>query len=293
MPVLALDTSVAVAVAVVADTVPDDAPLRAGSGVLAARRVQEPRRHAELLAPLIVEVLRESGVDRRDLTAVVVGTGPAPFTGLRAGLVTARTFALALGIPVHGVSSLDALAAEAASELGLPTGSTVLVATDARRHEVYWARYRVTGTAHRGRTDSAHDRAGAGAGAGAGGLAAWQDGPPVVLVEGPGVARPADLATDLADLRPDDAVVGRGAALYAELVPHGDGRRGDDGGVTGGDGTDGARVDRAGIQDPDPSVLARLALARLASGESLLPTVPLYLRRPDAVPSMSHKRAIG
>ena len=285
MPVLALDTSSAVAVAVVEDPRPDGASLRAGNGVLAARRVQEQRRHAELLAPLIVEVLRESGVDRRDLTAVVVGTGPAPFTGLRAGLVTARTFALALGIPVHGISSLDALAAEAASELVLPTGSTVLVATDARRHEVYWARYRVTGAAHRGRADSVHDRAG--------GLGVWQDGPPVVLVAGPGVARPADLATDLADLRPDDAVVGRGAALYAELVPHGDGRRGDGRGGTGGDGTDRDVVDRAGIQDPDPSVLARLALARLASGESLLPTVPLYLRRPDAVPSTSHKRAIG
>lgn len=269
MPVLALDTSSAVAVAVVEDTRPDGAPPRAGSGVLAARRVEEQRRHAELLAPLIVEVLRESGVDRRDLSAVVVGTGPAPFTGLRAGLVTARTFALALGIPVHGISSLDALAAEAASELGLSTGSTVLVATDARRREVYWARYRVTWAARTGRTDPVHDQSAAGAGT----RGAWPDGSPVALVAGPGVARPGDLATELAGLRPDDAVVGRGAALYAELAS--------------------PAVHRAGIADPDPSVLARLALARLASGESLLPTVPLYLRRPDAVPSTSHKRAIG
>jgi len=269
VPVLALDTSSAVAVAVVEDTVPGAASRRAGIGVLASRRVQEQRRHAELLAPLIVEVLKESGVDRRDLTAVVVGTGPAPFTGLRAGLVTARTFALALGIPVHGISSLDALAAEAAAGLGLPTGSTVLVATDARRHEVYWARYRVTGAVHPGRTYPVHDRAGTGGGD----LGAWPDGSPVILVAGPGVARPADLATELADLRADDAVVGRGAALYAELASPG--------------------VGRAGIEDPDPSVLARLALARLASGESQLPTAPLYLRRPDAVPSTSHKRAIG
>ncbi len=289
MPVLALDTSSAVAVAVVEDTLPDGAPLRAGSGVLAARRVQEQRRHAELLAPLIVEVLQESGVDRRDLTAVVVGTGPAPFTGLRAGLVTARTFALALGIPVHGISSLDALAAEAASELGLSTGSTVLVATDARRHEVYWARYRVTGAVHPGRTDPVHDRAGAGGGD----LGAWPDGPPVVLVAGPGVARPADLAAELAGLQADDAVVGRGAALYAELAAPGGDRGGHDGRGTGAGGTDRAVVDRAGIEDPDPSVLARLALARLASGEPQLPTAPLYLRRPDAVPSTSHKRAIG
>ena len=269
MPVLALDTSSAVAVAVIEDAAPGGTPPRAGGGVLAERRVDEQRRHAELLAPLIVEVLTECGVDRRELSAVVVGTGPAPFTGLRAGLVTARTFALALGIPVHGISSLDALAAEAASELGLPIGSTVLVATDARRREVYWARYRVTPSARTGRTDAEHDPSAAGGGT----RGAWSDGSPVVLVAGPGVARPGDLAAELAGRRPDDAVVGRGAALYPELAS--------------------LAADWAGIEDPDPSVLARLALARLASGESLLPTVPLYLRRPDAVPSTSHKRAIG
>jgi len=267
VPVLALDTSSAVSVAVVDDTVPGGAPLRPGAGVLAARRVEEQRRHAELLAPLIVEVLADSGVDRRDLTAVVVGTGPAPFTGLRAGLVTARTFALALGIPVHGVSSLDALAVAVASDLALPTGSTVLVATDARRHEVYWARYRVgwAGTGAPGRVGTGDEVVGT-----------WPAGSPVTVVAGPGVARPADLAAERAGARPDDAVVGRGAASSPELgllgllVPPG-----------------------AGAQDPDPSLLARLALARLAAGESSLPTAPLYLRRPDAVPSPSRKRAIG
>ncbi len=269
MPVLALDTSSAVAVAVVGDLRPDAVLPRAGGEVLAVRRVDEQRRHAELLAPLIVEVLRESGVDRGDLSAVVVGTGPAPFTGLRAGLVTARTLALALGIPVHGISSLDALAAEAAWELGLSTGSTVLVATDARRREVYWARYRVTQAAPTGRVEPAPDQAGARGGA----LGAWPDGSPVALVAGPGVARPGDLAAELAGLRPDDAVVGRGATLYAELAS--------------------SAVHRTGVEDPDPSILAHLALSRVASGESLLPTVPLYLRRPDAIPSTSHKRAIG
>ena len=91
---------------------------------------------------MITEVLAEAGVDRRELTAVVVGTGPAPFTGLRVGLVTARTLALALGIPVLGVPSLDALAVQA-SPTSLPAGTEVLVATDARRREVYWALYRL------------------------------------------------------------------------------------------------------------------------------------------------------
>lgn len=134
MRTLALDTSADVAVALVG-----------ADGVLAARRVAEQRRHAELLAPLIAEVLAEAGTDRTEVTDVVVGTGPAPFTGLRAGLVTARTLALALGVPVRGVPSLDALAARAfAADVAGP-GREVLVATDARRREVYVARYRAEG----------------------------------------------------------------------------------------------------------------------------------------------------
>ncbi len=86
-----------------------------------------------------------------DLTAIVVGTGPGPFTGLRVGMVTGLTMGHALGVPVHGICSLDVLAHEAlCDECGsgrrghrLRTRGEVLVATDARRKEVYWARYRV------------------------------------------------------------------------------------------------------------------------------------------------------
>ena len=131
MPVLALDTSAAVAVALT-----DDA-----GAVLAARSDPQQRHHAELLTPMIAAVLADAGVDRRELTSVVVGTGPAPFTGLRVGLVTARTLALALGIPAHGVPSLDAVALRASRTL--PSGTDVLVATDARRREVYWSLYRL------------------------------------------------------------------------------------------------------------------------------------------------------
>ena len=69
-----------------------------------------------------------------DLDAVVVGCGPGPFTGLRAGMATAAAYGHALGIPVHGVCSLDAI--------GVRTTGDTLVVTDARRREVYWARYR-------------------------------------------------------------------------------------------------------------------------------------------------------
>ena len=101
-------------------------------------------KHGEQLAPLIDGVLRETGVARQDLTALVVGTGPGPYTGLRVGLVTARTLALVLEIPAYGVCSLDAIALEAAQ--GLRFTTDFVVATDARRKEVYLAAYDERGT---------------------------------------------------------------------------------------------------------------------------------------------------
>jgi tRNA threonylcarbamoyl adenosine modification protein YeaZ len=90
--------------------------LHDGSSVLAETTTHDPRRHGELLAPGIVEVLRRAGAGRRDLTDVAVGTGPGPFTGLRVGLATAQTLALVLGLRLHGVCTLDVLAAHALAE---------------------------------------------------------------------------------------------------------------------------------------------------------------------------------
>lgn len=103
--------------------------------VLAAETRVDARRHGELLAPSIVQVLAAAGADRRDVTAIAVGVGPGPFTGLRVGLVTARTLGAALRVAVQGVCSLDIIAA-AVTDL-----ATFAVATDARRREVYWATY--------------------------------------------------------------------------------------------------------------------------------------------------------
>ncbi|MEO3760757.1 tRNA (adenosine(37)-N6)-threonylcarbamoyltransferase complex dimerization subunit type 1 TsaB [Mycobacterium sp. B14F4] len=108
-----------------------------GLQVLAERVTVDPRAHAELLTPNVVGALADAGVTVADLDAVVVGCGPGPFTGLRVGMASAAAFGHALGVPVHGVCSLDAIGIGSAA-----TGSEMLVVTDARRREVYWARYR-------------------------------------------------------------------------------------------------------------------------------------------------------
>jgi tRNA threonylcarbamoyl adenosine modification protein YeaZ len=158
--VLALDTSSPAVTAALVDLAPDRCE------VLAEHVVVDGRRHGELLAVGVRAVL--DGRPATDLGAVVVGLGPGPFTGLRVGLVTAATMADALGLPAYGVCSLDAVGA----------GERVVV-TDARRREVYWARY----------------DAGA-------------------RVEGPAVERPGALADRL--LGSGTRLVGAGAVLHRE-----------------------------------------------------------------------------
>jgi len=153
--------------------------LHDGEGVLAESSTLDPRRHGEFLAPGIAEVLRQAGRSAAQVSAVVAGTGPGPFTGLRIGLVTARTFAFARGIPVFGVCSLDALAHQAWLQDAAELGESCVVATDARRKEVYWARYVIT----------------------VGG---------VVRKGEPMVAKPETMADEVRGL----PVVGRGAELY-------------------------------------------------------------------------------
>jgi tRNA threonylcarbamoyl adenosine modification protein YeaZ len=134
---LVLDTATAAVTAALASVDPDGC-----ASIVAQRVTVDARAHGELLAPAIAEVLKAGGIGPGELSAVVAGVGPGPFTGLRVGLVTAAALADTLTIPVYGVCTLDALGwAVAYPELsGAPAGP-VLVATDARRHEVYWAIY--------------------------------------------------------------------------------------------------------------------------------------------------------
>jgi tRNA threonylcarbamoyl adenosine modification protein YeaZ len=211
------------------------AALHDGTRVRSSVVHEDPRRHAELLAPAIEQALAEAGAGRRDVTEVVCGVGPGPFTGLRVGVVTALVLAHSLGLPApRGVCSLDVLAH---ALVGRHTGP-LLVATDARRKEVYWAVYDVAPEGAR-------------------------------RLDGPGVARAADLPEELRSL----PVVGRGADLHADALQH---------------------PAPEGPRDVDPGVLSDLARALLSgehpdlgrnAGVGLLDPEPLYLRRPDAVAS--------
>ena len=140
--------------------------------VLANRAHRDPRRHAEVLAGFIDEVMTESRFALSDLAGIAVGVGPGAFTGLRVGLMTARALAMTLSVPVHGVVTLDALAFEARLQ------EPFAVVTDARRREVFWARY---------------DRDGA-------------------RVTGPSVDTPADVVAEVGHL----PCVGAGATPFAE-----------------------------------------------------------------------------
>lgn len=119
---LAIDTSAGTSVAVV----------DAGT-VLALAEEAGTRRHAEAIGILLRQALTDAGVTPSEITGVVAGMGPGPFTGLRVGIAAARAFAFGVGVPVHPVVSHDALAYGHAER--------VLVVTDARRREVAWSLY--------------------------------------------------------------------------------------------------------------------------------------------------------
>ncbi|MFC3689423.1 tRNA (adenosine(37)-N6)-threonylcarbamoyltransferase complex dimerization subunit type 1 TsaB [Aquipuribacter hungaricus] len=244
MLILALDTSTSVlSVALLGEHEPPSAPR-------AARAVHEGNRPAELLAPTIKAVLADAGVGPADLTAVAAGVGPGPFTGLRAGLVTARALAHVVGVRVHGVCGLDALAAEAVAA-GAP--EDLLVATDARRREVYWARYR--GGRRLGDPQVSDPALLAGA--------AVEHGLPVV---GGGAALYADRLRTL------------GATVLLEV--------GASGAADGSEGLLPVAPAAAWVAS-----LARDGLA--GSGPQPLPPEPLYLRRPDVQEPGSPKRVGG
>uniref|UniRef100_UPI001C5D66C1 tRNA (adenosine(37)-N6)-threonylcarbamoyltransferase complex dimerization subunit type 1 TsaB n=1 Tax=Pseudonocardia nigra TaxID=1921578 RepID=UPI001C5D66C1 len=115
----------------------------AGPVERSVRVARDARKHAELLMPGVLAACADAGVALPEIGAVVVGAGPGPFTGLRVGMVTAAALGDALGVPVHGAGTLDAIAVDARRDA--PEGPLV-VAIDARRREVYWAAYDASGS---------------------------------------------------------------------------------------------------------------------------------------------------
>ncbi|WKS58678.1 tRNA (adenosine(37)-N6)-threonylcarbamoyltransferase complex dimerization subunit type 1 TsaB [Corynebacterium accolens] len=134
MRVLAIDTATIALVTGVVDT---------ESGQITQRILADARAHNERLMPTILEVMSEAGLELGNLDAIVAGMGPGPFTGLRVGMATAQALADALSIPLHGVCTHDAIAhAALAAADAAEEKNAALVATDARRKEIYWATYR-------------------------------------------------------------------------------------------------------------------------------------------------------
>jgi tRNA threonylcarbamoyladenosine biosynthesis protein TsaB len=214
----------------------------------------ERPRHAERLLPLAEAALAGAGATWEDVRRLAVGVGPGGFTGLRLGIATARALAQGRGLPVVGVSSLEALAAGADAVLGGASASgagaetvlggaaasaaaagpaTIAAVIDARRGEVF--------------------------------AAAWRDALPVLE---PAALAPEALA---ARLPASSVAVGDGAVRFREQLE---------------------RAGVAVPADGSPAHrLSALAVARLAQGrepadrDALLPD---YRREPDAVPPKLH-----
>lgn len=157
MLVLALDSSATASVALARV---HGSEAGASFEILARYESEDTRSHAEVMGPYAQAALQDAGVRGEDLDAILTGTGPGPFTGLRAGIVTARALGFAWSVPVYGMMSLTALAERAVSGVvageenverafasaesaELVEGAELLVLSDARRREVYSAHYRM------------------------------------------------------------------------------------------------------------------------------------------------------
>lgn len=282
--------------------------LAGDGGVIAEARLALPRRHAEALAPQMRFVCEQAGVALGDVEAVAVDCGPGLYTGLRAGLATAKATAAALGIGVVPVGSLEALALGAAALAppvsGVPAGSgagarpgdSILSVLDARRGEVFWAWYghpadpgddapgAISAAGAAARAPVGEQDVGAGSGSDVGpGSHVGSTGPFAGLVQltAPAVGAPADVRAEIISrsgrtagerAAGDILVVGDGALRHADVLAVG-------------------RAVFAGpeLRFPSPAAVALLGRERALAGGTMAPeqVEPLYLRPPDAQPPAS------
>ena len=142
MKILALDTTLsACSVACIAFD-PDSGEV----DVLASARAAMARGHAEALVPMIERTMADTGIAFGQLDRIAVSTGPGSFTGLRVGVATARGLGLALGIPVAGIVTLDALARDFA-DANPGNKAPFAILLDARRGQLYIRNFDATGIA--------------------------------------------------------------------------------------------------------------------------------------------------
>ena len=262
--ILALDTSSAAASAALVDA----------EGVLLGESgpVEGPRQARRVLE-CVHEALGAAGSDLGDVASIVCGLGPGTFTGLRIGVATARALAQAAGVPLSGVSSLEALAGGLASGVTGASAKCFVPLIDGRRREVFAAVYRrapertpQTGgrpaVSRSGAGHAASDPGAAGSRPGAPGPSAWPRLAPVAPLE----VVPADALAEFLEPRPGAVVGGDGARAYADRLPP-------------------AVVVERAVTAPTALMVARTFLAgsdSLTTGFGA--TLPVYGREPDAVP---------
>ncbi|HWS32206.1 MAG TPA: tRNA (adenosine(37)-N6)-threonylcarbamoyltransferase complex dimerization subunit type 1 TsaB [Actinoplanes sp.] len=263
MLVLALDTATPASTAALVEVTAD------GFTGVVERRTVDPRAHGEKLAPEIAAVLADAGFRPRDLTAIVAGLGPGPFTGLRVGLATAASMGQALGIPTYGVCSLDALGRAAGP-------GRVLIATDARRREVYFATYadgaRVTGPEVAKPADVAALLTAAAGASVAGATGASAAGATGASAAGASAGTSTAQAPGTSVVGFVDRAAGEGALKYGEVF--------------------GIPVEEHLLYPPGAALVA-LAADRIRSGAASEILTPLYLRRPDAVEPTARKPVLA
>ena len=223
-------------------------------GVLAAFQSAKGRRHAETLVPAIEFLCSKTRIELSEIGAVAVDVGPGLFTGLRVGVATAKALGFALARPVVTASSLELLALGAARAGLVDDGSQLVAVVDARRGQLFSARFRAVAPPV--------DEPGAGA-------------PPDPVVAPTGeelLSTPEELAAELADVTGPDAsapvvCVGDGALRHGAVLSQ----------------VPGVRLGPAAFAHPDPAVLALVGVARLASGDHIdaSAVVARYLREAD------------
>lgn len=232
----------------------------------------DSRTHVERLQPNIARAIGDAGLTPADIDTIVVGTGPAPFTGLRAGIVAAKAIAFATGATLVGQNILDAQgemayrAGEEADGDGERSRHVTLCVNDARRKQLYFCLNH--GTISLPEREAADNR-----------WIAMDIDYPERIVERVNETVRAHAERDGVDYVVD--VIGHGAAKYAaawQKLEH------------PGEVSDRSVLD---LGAEGLAIFAETALGRTARGDGQPPVEPLYLRRPDAEIPAPLKHVLG